>query len=468
MASDDRLSPNGEAEQSPTPSDATPGKIRRSLTRWLEEQKEAIELLPEKRVTRLEAAADKEAQEVAKLQCIDSESIPVVESAVRAAYWSNNSQASWSTVIREFSVEHPIYSLTASFIAFILSVKNLGPWLFGWEEMPGTPIGMAAVPLAIESLIPMFLIHGRILAIFRLINPWLPTAWRLISISGSIFLISWPGWRDDFNRLIVNLGGGPSKDAGDVYKYADAILIHGLKFFVFFVTLRLIMASLRALTYRVGPREPDDAVFSSRMILELLNLARLSQEAADGPIGGVSREGFRPYVASQERRQILQSLDRFGRIAGGRWRKSLRVGDHTADAAVVGIGDGIAASAEKWKAVAATGGERLPEIKQVFSTALVDAARGNWELLATEVSHKELLRRRALKIARHWLALFIMLGSAYLVLLDPFSWSDKSTNPAINSLILIFAAVLSVTIDPTIVERLGNAAKVAGNFSSKK
>lgn len=443
------------------------GRNLGTFRRWIEDQREAIQRLPEKRVAWLTAAADAEARKVTSLEDIDPESIKTVEDAVRGAYWSDNSRASWSTVLREFLYEHPVYSIAAILLFIGLSAQKLGPWLFDWEDFPGLSSGVP-VAIATYSLLLIFLMHGRILAILRLIGSWLPVVWRLAVTSAAIYLISWGGWRGSFTRWMIRFRVGNSKDVRSAFQYADLLLVHVLKFFVVFELVWLIFSLLTVLTYKVGPKEPDDAVFSSRIVLELLSLAYLAQVASGKSRRGQSGEGFRPYVASGERREILESLDRIARIAGGRWKRSLRVGDQMVDSAVAAIGDGIAVSAGRWKAVAATGGDRLPEMRKAFAVALSDAAQGNWERLATEVSSKDLLRRRVLRFMRHLLALCIMLGTAYLVLLDPFSWFGKATNPAVNSFILMFAAILSITIDPTIVERLGSAAKVSGHFSSKK
>ncbi|MFJ6899447.1 hypothetical protein [Streptomyces hokutonensis] len=431
------------------------------------EQREALQRLPEKRVSWLASAADAEAGKVRDLTSIAPESVKAVEDAVRAAYWSENSRASWSTVLREFLDEHPVYSIAAILLFMALSAQKLGPWLFGWGDIPDLGGSNTAV-IIVYSLALVFPVHGRILAILGSVSSRLPVAWRLTSVTAAIYLMSWGGWRGDFRRWVMQFQGGSSKEIRYACQSADLLLVHILRFFVVFEFVWLTFSLLRVLTYKVGPKEPDDAVFSSRILLELLDLALLSQVASDSSRQSQPAEGFRPYLASSERREILESLDRVARIAGGRWKRSLRVGDRLVDSAVAVIGDGVAVSAGKWKVVAATGGERLPEMKQAFATALCDAAYGNWERLATEVSSKELLRRRVLRSVRHALALCTMLGVVYLVLLDPFSWLGKSANPAVNSFLLMFAAIVSITIDPTIVERLGNAAKVSGHFSSKK
>ncbi|MGW2832075.1 hypothetical protein [Streptomyces sp. NPDC001286] len=450
------------------------GRIRRlieelkgPLQRWIGEQREALQRLPEKRVSWLASAADAEAGKVRDLTSIAPENVNTVEDAVRAAYWSENSRASWSTVLREFLDEHPIYSIAAILLFIALSAQKLEPWLFGWGDIPDLDHGRTALVIA-YFLILIFPLHGRILAILGSFSSWLPVAWRLTSVTAAIYLMSRDGWRGDFTRWVMQFSDGASMEIKRACRSADILLVHALRFFVAFEFVWLIFSLLRILTYKVGPKEPDDAVFSSRLILELLGLALLSQVASDSSRHDKPVEGFRPYLASSERREILEGLDRVARIAGGRWKRSLRVGDHLADSAVAMIGDGVAVSAGKWKVVAATGGERLPEMKQAFATALCDAAYGNWERLAAEVSSKELLRRRVLRSVRHVLALCTILGSVYLVLLDPFSWLGKSANPAVNSFLLMFAAIVSVTIDPTIVERLGNAAKISGHFSSKK
>ncbi|MEU9480650.1 hypothetical protein [Streptomyces sp. NPDC048191] len=448
------------------PDDPVPETTRQVLALWVKEQITAVGELPERRISRLQGEALVHAAQVRELNSIAPDDLPAVEKAVRAAYWSENSRSSWSMALDDFVEDHPVFFMPFAFLLFVVPVWASWGWLFNSTDFHGFPAGGFFIMGSLFAL--LLVVHGRILAVLSLISPKLCAPWRVAAVAIVAYLVAWQDWRVDFHSSFPEWEDQIPRDFNPAVSHSDVSLIYSMKAFAVLVSLGLIGSAFAAAVHRAGPKEPQGAVITSRMVLELLSLAKLSQAVVEDPEDDTAEEGFRPYLASSERRNILHHLDRLARLAEGRWKRSLRVGDRVADSAVIEVGDGIAASARKWKAVAATGGERLAEMDQAFASALIEASRGNWGRLAVEVSGTELLRRRLLKGLRRVSALFVMLGAACTVLIDPFSWFSKSPSPAVSSFLLLIAAILGVTIDPTIVEPLGNASKVSDYFTSKK
>ncbi|MFE2567473.1 hypothetical protein [Streptomyces mirabilis] len=443
-----------------------PETVREIISLWFDEKKEAMRGLPEKRAERLRQDARIHAFRINELKVLEPEDSDVTMEVVRAAHWTDNSRASWSLVVRDLMDDHPSLFFPVAFALFMVSLNATLPYLYSrddFETIGGR--GMAASAIFLTVLL---LIHGRILAVLRRMNANLPQFWRISVAGGGIALLVEGSWLAVLREQALRQKPYVSRSVYRVLEHADLCAAYALKWFLTCVLVAFAFSAGGSLLHRIGPKEPAHAVATSRLILELMNLALWSQAALDRLLMNPPSEGLRPYVASDERESIIRSLDLIARMAEGRWKRSLKVGDSISDSAVAALSEGIAASARKWKAVAATGGERLDEMNEAFARALVDASKGNWELLASEVSSRELLRRRLLRMVRRLFALAVMLVSASMVLVDPFNLLGKDSNPAIGSLLLTFAAILSVSIDPTIVERLGNASKMASNFSSKK
>ncbi|MFI1482633.1 hypothetical protein [Streptomyces sp. NPDC020747] len=446
------------------PEEAEPETSREVLLSWLKEHNEKIKELPEKRIQKLRDGAEKCGGRVLLLDGIEHEDIPVVEDAICSAYWTGNARASWSIVLADFTDEHPSLFGALSFLSFIVSFWLVVLLLVRKEDFANFP-GQGGIAIGVLMVAFLF-IHGRILAVLGLMSSKLLSLWRLIAASSAIYLVVQDGWQAG----VVEWVSKKKEYVPDFFhiaiKYVDVCVLYALKGFAALVLIGMTLSFLDDVRYKVGPKEPDGAVTSARILLDLLDLAFLSQEALKQ--GSVQSDGLRTYLTSSVRVDILLHLEKVAQAAEGRWKRSLRVGDEISDRAIYEIGDGIAAAARKWKVAAATGGDKLVDMNNAFVNALVDAAKGNWELLATETSERELLRRKLFRMARRVLALATMGGTAYVVLFDPFSWFGASFSPAVSSFMLMFAAILSVSIDPAIVERIGSASKISGAFTDKK
>ncbi|MBL1110673.1 hypothetical protein JK361_40105 [Streptomyces sp. 5-8] len=450
--------------QSSHPDGDPPETIRQVIALWFSGQLQGIVDLPEKRAERLRLNARIQASRVHELKALDAEDATVVAEAIRAAHWTDNSRASWSLVLDDFVEDHGFFVFPIIFLVVIFPLGWVWPWLV--QEDDFKEIGAGGMLAAFVLLALLMALHGRILALLRATLPKSVQLWRAAVMTGVAYMLFEGRWQRDLRQQVSRQKEHVPRKYHDVMAHADLCAVYALKWFLALVVAAFIISAGSSLLYRAGPKEPADAVVASRMLLELLNLASWSQAALDRANGAT--EGFRPYIASDERRNMLRCLDRVAHVAEGNWRRSLKVGDHIADSAVADLGQGIAASARRWKTVASIGGERLEEMSQAFAAALLDASRGDWELLVSEVSGRELLRRRMLRITRHLIALSLMIGSAYVVLMDPFGWLGKTNSPTVGSFLLMLAAIVSVSIDPTIVERFANASKVTAHFTAKK
>ncbi|MFJ3809576.1 hypothetical protein ACIPWE_24905 [Streptomyces sp. NPDC090073] len=448
------------------PDSPPPETVRELLSFWFHEKKEAVRGLPKARAERLQQGANLHAQRICELRSLEPEDAKTTVEAIRAAHWTENARASWSLVLTDLIGDHPSLVLPVGFVCMLASVIFTAPYMFRQADLD--IIGGDGVLAIFAVLILLLLVNGVILSILRRVSPKIPQFWRLTVVTvGVLFLVD-QRWRAGLREQVLRQAQHPSQKVHKVLMHADLIATYALRWFLICLVIVLIFSAVGSVLNRIGPKQPARAVITSRMMLELSNLALWSQAALDSASAAPSSDGLRPYVASAERIDMIRSLDRIARMAEGRWKRSLRVGDPSADSAVAALGEGIAASARKWKAVAAKGGSQLVEMNESFTQALVDAAKGDWELLASTVSGRELLRRRMLRALRRLLALMVMLSSALVVLIDPFGLMGKGSNPALDSLLLTFGAILTISIDPTVVERLGNASKIASTFSAKK
>lgn len=443
-----------------------PETVRELISLWITEKKEAVRGLPEKRAERLKLDARVYASRVNELRALDPEDTELVAEAIRAAHWTENSRSSWSLVVRDLMDDHPSLFFPVGFALFMTSLSLTLPYLYQKEDLE--TLGGRGMIAASILLVALLVVHGRILAVLRRVNSKIPQFWRVVILGGGVTSLVKDDWLATLREQALRQKQHVSRGAYRILEHADLCVAYALKWFLACVLVAFTFSVGASVLHRIGPKEPTRAVETSKMLLELMNLALWSQAALGGPDVESPSEGLRPYVASDERVNIIRSLDRIARMSEGRWRRSLKIGDAISDSAVAALGAGIAASARKWKTVAAAEGSRLDEMNEAFAHALAHAVKGNWELLASEVSGGELLRRRLLRAARRLLALLVMLGSTFMILVDPFGLIGKGGNPAVSSLLLTFAAILSVSIDPTIVERLGNASKVVSNFSTKK
>ncbi|MFE2143276.1 hypothetical protein ACFXA3_16310 [Streptomyces sp. NPDC059456] len=445
------------------PEDPPPQRTSEVADLWYEERIAAFEALTERRTEQLGVHADARARGVDALEDLSPEDAAAVRRAVRSAHWSTHSRASWATVVHEFRYTHPGFVLPALFVTCVLPIWVIRPWMFAISDFNGFPAtGVITIGLLCFLLLCL---HRVALAAARLVAPWTETLWRLVAVAAAVCLTLRQEWRP----WILEWATAPQSAYQDMplnnAAHADVCALYALKAFAMVVLWRLVVSAAGAVPSRVGPREPAGALASSLILLELFDLSLLARSAAADPTP--EGEGaFRPYLASPGRLHILAGLERLAALAEGRWKRSLRTGDGAADAAVFALCDGVAAAARAWKAKAASG-EGLDEMSRAFTLGLVDAAHGNWGNLAIEVSGRELTRKRVARGVRQVTGILFILGSAWAILADPLSWFATSANPAVETFLFLLVGLVATTIDPTLVDRFGNAAKLSGHFGGR-
>lgn len=163
-----------------------------------------------------------------------------------------------------------------------------------------------------------------------------------------------------------------------------------------------------------------------------------------------------PYVTGVLRRQLLGHLETIARTAEGSWRREAHTGDRDVDAVIDHTSTGIAVAVRRWKTTAALGGAGLDRMRIAFTTAVINAADGDWQQLAAhDATVKERLAQRAFRWARHTIALGVLVTATVLVGRNPagaFSWM---TMP-----ILVMAMVIAALIDPLMTDRFGGALRL--------
>lgn len=467
------------------PESERPDSLRQLMRLWARAQRREISQLPQKRIEILARKANARAAEVDRLARIPIERRLQVRLKVKSAYWSVNSQASWIGAFSDFADKNPE---VISAIGFIISgAVILPPVLLIFSSInPNTFKGGDFLTL-VACGISWALLNDLISTILKQRGPkWLIHAWRLTTLTLAISALAWDGWRASTESRLQDTGLQHHTilfiSLRGIHLGIVAILV--IKLVALSSSLTMLGRMASALAFKAGPRESAQAVASSKLVLELLQIAILAEKAtfigseifdiarsfAEPPSGSLElSHGFRTYVASKERKEIIDHLEQFARIADGHWRRSLKTGDHLADAAVTTLCDGISTAARRWKGVAATATRsQLDEMREAYATALVDACSGNWSKLAVEVSARELIGRRILAWTRHLLAFVIMASSVILMAVQPGKWPATAKNPLIESIILAFAGAVCLSIDPSLGERVGNAGRLMGQFTSKR
>ncbi|MFF8426600.1 hypothetical protein ACF07Y_15785 [Streptomyces sp. NPDC016566] len=176
-----------------------------------------------------------------------------------------------------------------------------------------------------------------------------------------------------------------------------------------------------------------------------------------------------PYVAQFERKELVRQIESLARLVEGKWRRAILTGDRQSDISLNDTTGRIAAALRRWKAVGALGGEPLDEMRYAFAVAVINAADGNWHLLAAEqVSTRERVTRRVLRWARNGSSFLILIGLATFVASNPFGWSTSAA--AAGTLVPVSLLVIHVAhfLDPKAGERLSGYTRLAAELGIKK
>lgn len=404
------------------------------------------------------AAAKLRAELTQSVHGITDGEAEVVADAVTRAHWSANRQngpADWGTI--------PVFLVAT--VAIAANWNNI----FNSVDFDNYPF-----------LGYLVLAFG-VLAIFAASNTVISTTYRAptlialpvraLALAAVIFLALWEGWR---SSVLEIFGKIKSADNGfqNVLTRADVPAFYAVRIFAIILVYGITLRAVAWIASQIGPREPKNVVASAHLLLEIQMLVIVSQRLIDNEHEDETQQGFRQYLVRTERKELIRCLDRIARLAEGSWRRSLKVHDRIADEASGRLAAGIAEAARRWKPAAAIGGRRLEDMHKSFVSGLVAASQENWDALATDVSEREFLARRLLRLARHIVAAAILVGAIFVIAVRPFEWLQRSTPGALDSLLFVAALVLSLTIDPAITDRLTRAIRLddslrgAGDFKS--
>ncbi|MGI5350183.1 hypothetical protein ACQEU8_18660 [Streptomyces sp. CA-250714] len=399
----------------------------------------------------------------------------VVKDAVQRAYWSVYSRSSWDSAVKDLLSRHARLIIVVGVLLWVPTAYALES-LFGkieiFDEQVLKVLSGGHYFLFLALLLAVLICYARVFVMLLRVSYWAAVAWRIAVGVSCVLLFILPEWMsavtDQVRRNTVWVSGVLTSDElfwGALVEQAAKLIVFGTAF----VSAQEIG---RAASRRFGHKEPRGVIPSARILLELLDLAEISQRAYGGSFVVGERQlspsyGFRPYVASPQRVMLVASLLRIERIAQTSWKRELKTGDRESDVAVINNAEGIAESARRWRAVAARGGDDLADMRSNFARALVDVAQGRWSSLASEVSPRDLTSRRILRVIRRALALGFMAASVLLIVVKPYGVLGGAPQPAIDSLLLVLAGTICLVIDPGIGQRVGAAANLMGHFSGK-
>lgn len=175
------------------------------------------------------------------------------------------------------------------------------------------------------------------------------------------------------------------------------------------------------------------------------------------------------YLWLPDRERIIELLETTARFAEGYWGKTTRVVDHVANVEIQRVADGIAASVRRWKSTAAIGGTYpLREMRDAFSIAVVNCAEGDWDLLARDVSEREVFSKRVMRVFRRILALTVLASGVLAILFRPFGWTKGLDSAAAAAPFMVAIAFIAGVLDPTIYDRLTPVTKLGADLLPKR
>ena len=189
---------------------------------------------------------------------------------------------------------------------------------------------------------------------------------------------------------------------------------------------------------------------------QLLNIAYSLESVVHG-----KSKGDGVYLDNNLRMKLLRELESLARYMESPWRRTMKTRNKQVDVALERQARGMAVAVRTWAPRIAIGGRYLYEARDAFAVALVNAADGDWDLLAAEVEEKASRFRKAAKDARR-LVVVIALAIASIYLTVNFM---HIPNAAETSLIatwgLILLTYIISVIDPGFTDRIGAGIKAA-------
>ncbi|WP_409057588.1 hypothetical protein [Streptomyces sp. SYP-A7185] len=253
-----------------------------------------------------------------------------------------------------------------------------------------------------------------------------------------------------------------------------SVMLSAMAMILFRLTVLLLLIEVGRAMLRNSMSTTRSSLSSAILLTSLLEIAALLElqvrEASTVPHtnGGGSDVGSYGFMVSSRREQLLDRLNAVARHAEGIWYTAMRSRDRVANLEIRKVADGIAVSVRRWIPVAAVGGQELVQMRDAFTVAVVNAAEGEWGLLAGGVSARELLGKRVVKAVRRFLALLILAGAVVVVFVRPFSWTDNLGKAELAAPVMLAAVFLAGFADPTIYDRMSPVTKLGSDLLSKR
>ncbi|MEU1477785.1 hypothetical protein [Streptomyces sp. NPDC005760] len=396
---------------------------------------------------------------------------PTVSAAAREAHISEGRM----TAIREFRAEHPWIRRFSNILIVITVGWLLLVWAVSAPLVSLTPDDQAdAVFLAGAVFCAIILPFRRIIE--RPKGRYTSAKAALVSFFLAFTIAFTHGW---WSAQILDITSNPVVQNWEPYQGRTVSTMHGAEMLVamtkilFRVTfLMVIFESGKALLLNAGSAEPN-ASASAVLLDSILGLAWLLEEVTkEDSRDTAERDGeikSQGYLSSPERKEFIERQESTAQFVESTWYKTARLKDHAANIEIRRISDGIATSIRRWKPVAAIGGrDEMNRMKDAFAIAVVNSADGDWSLLASDVSARELFSRRLARSLRRTLALLVLAGAVVLIFVRPFTWTEGLGQATVATPLMLVAVFLAGFIDPAIYDRMTPVTRLGAELLPKR
>ncbi|MGW0665334.1 hypothetical protein [Streptodolium elevatio] len=443
------------------------------MARRVQRLRHDLQAIADRRAENLNAVSTARAEQLATLRHLDLGAEIRIRPAVVAAARILALPSTWSVQLRAYFVLYEGLYVVPGFVLFGLVFAGVVPGLPipTGSAAAGAMFLMVAITWYVTKLIghaagrlgtygsaiAKLVIFAGLLTANLLLDRWFPMVVDKLNDSDVA------GWgRGD--TVVADL----QFDIGIPWALATAAAIAGLK---------LLYAAVHVALERAAPREADDVVQCAAVLTGFLDIALLLEglhipdedlvpapvprpravaeatELADNP-----ERVPPPYITTEQRLELLRRLEHLADTVEGPWRRALRTGDAAADHEINRTADGIATAIRRWKTTAALGGRDLELMREKFTAAVVNAADGEWTLLAADdITARERFGQRLRRRIQAVIATGLIVASLFIVIAKPFGLSSGAA--VIVSAMLAYLGNLAA---PRATDRLMTATRLVG------
>jgi uncharacterized membrane protein (DUF485 family) len=397
---------------------------------------------------------------------------PVILRAARTAYVRENR----TDTFEAFRNEHPIFRWILNLSLFFIVYFVVGWWAFSqpFEKVPLTDRTNASFGAA-ATLVILYLGTRRLIgrregysgrikvaaAVFGMVCLLTATSdWWVSQLLRITALPSIQDWHFG-DRPIASMAGSAMLES-TVTALVRMTLIY--LFFEFGRAAVLAGQTARSQEYASATLLNSVLEIAAQLEETVANFSRQSESSA-------SQESTLSYsyLWLPEREKLIRLLEKTARFVESYWGHNNRSVDYSVNAEIQRVADGIAAALRRWKPTAAVGGtENLQQMSSAFAIAVTNCADGEWTLLASEVSSREVLGKRVMKSIRRIIALSVLIAAILVTLLRPFDWTQGLKDPAVGTFFMLAAAFIAGLFDPTIYDRMAPATKLGSDLLAKR